>query len=145
MRHASRSLARSSPCWCGADVESISYEELKDWLNSFQREALHLEMRDSYGTAAEIPHLAKWEAGEPDDTDWLQPWFDTVRAGTNAGKVFRRARIVSEPLSEYQRWVLKDTHRYVDAGEDIRWVPRRLVSTVALPGNDFWLFDDEVA
>ena len=41
--------------------------------------------------------------------------------------------------------MLKDTHRYVDAGEDIRWVPRRLVSTVALPGNDFWLFDDEVA
>ncbi len=34
---------------------------------------------------------------------------------------------------------------YVEAGEDIRWVPRRRVSAVALPGNDFWLFDDEVA
>jgi hypothetical protein len=40
--------------------------------------------------------------------------------------------------------VLKETPLLVEVGEDIRWVPRRRVSTVALPGNDFWLFDDEV-
>jgi glutamyl-tRNA reductase len=55
----------------------------------------------------QLPHLAKWEAGEPDDTDWLQPWFDTMRAATQAGKAFRRARIVSEPISDYQKWVLR--------------------------------------
>jgi hypothetical protein len=33
----------------------------------------------------------------------------------------------------------------VEAGEDIRWVPRGLVSSVALPGNDFYLFDDRLA
>jgi hypothetical protein len=33
----------------------------------------------------------------------------------------------------------------VEAGEDIRWVSRRLVSSVALPGNDFYLFDDRLA
>lgn len=32
----------------------------------------------------------------------------------------------------------------VDAGEDIRWVPRRLVSGVAFPGNDFYLLDDDL-
>lgn len=126
-------------------MDSISYQELTGLINSFQREALHLEMRDSYGTAVEIPHLAKWVAGEPDDTEWLQPWFDRVRAATKGGKVFRRARIVSEPVSEYQKWVLKDSHLFVEAGEDIRWVPRSRVSTVALPGNDFWLFDDQAA
>jgi hypothetical protein len=125
-------------------MDSITYEEFDALFTSFQREALHLEMRDSYGTTDEIPHLRKWEAGEPDDLDWLQPWFDLVSAGTRIGKVFRRARIVSEPISTYQKWVLKDTYLYVEAGEDIRWVPRRRVSTVALPGNDFWLFDDEV-
>ena len=125
-------------------MESISYEALTSLFTSFRREALHLEMRDSYGTAAEIPHLAKWQAGEPDDTDWLQPWFDTVRAGVRVGKAFRRARIVSEPVSGYQKWVLKDSHLFVEAGEDIRWVQRSRVSTVALPGNDFWLFDDRI-
>ena len=125
-------------------MDSISYEYLTGLFTSFRREALHLEMRDSYGTAAEIPHLGKWEAGEPDDTDWLQPWFDTVRAGVQVGKVFRRARIVSEPISDYQKWVLNDSRLFVEAGEDIRWVPRSRVSTVALPGNDFWLFDDQI-
>jgi hypothetical protein len=124
-------------------MESISYEKLRGLLTSFKREALHLEMRDSYGTEAEVPHFSKWLAGEPDDNEWLQPWFSLVRAGTQAGKVFRRARVISEPISDYQRWVLKGTHLFVAAGEDIRWVPRSRVSAVALPGNDFWLFDDE--
>jgi len=83
-------------------------------------------------------------AGEPDGTEWLQDWFALVRAGTAAGKRFRRARIVSEPVTEYQRWVLQDSHLYVDAGEDIRWTPRDRVSAIALPGNDFWLFDDSI-
>ena len=125
-------------------METISYEAFDGLFTSFSREALHLEMRDAYGTAAEIPHLRKWEAGEQGDTAWLQPWFDLVRTGVQGGKVFRRARIVSEPISDYQKWVLKDSHLYVEAGEDIRWVPRSRVSTVALPGNDFWLFDDEL-
>jgi hypothetical protein len=125
-------------------MDSITYEEFDAHFTSFQREALHLEMRDSYGTAEEIPHLRKWEAGEPDDAGWLRPWFDLVSTGTRAGKVFRRACIVSEPISNYQKWALKDTPLFVEAGEDIRWVPRSRVSTVALPGNDFWLFDDEI-
>lgn len=125
-------------------MDSITYEEFSALFRSFQREALHLEMRDSYGTDVEIPHLRKWEAGEPDDTDWLQPWFDLVSAGTRVGKVFRRACIVSEPISDYQKWAFEITPPFVEVGEDIRWVPRRRVSTVALPGNDFWLFDDEV-
>ena len=31
-----------------------------------------------------------------------------------------------------------------DAGEDIRWVPRARVSELMFPGNDFWLFDNEL-
>lgn len=126
-------------------MQLISGEERERFFTTFTREALHLEMRDSYGTAIEQPHLRKWEAGVPDDLEWLQPWFDTVRRGTAAGKVFRRARIISEPITEYIRWEHMDTHLFVEAGEDIRWLPRRLASGLALPGNDFWLFDVEIA
>jgi hypothetical protein len=125
-------------------LKSIPYEELVELIDSFQREALHLEMRDSYGTEAELPHLAKWLAGEADDATWLQPWFDKVRSATEAGRKFRRARVVSEPVSDYQKWVMKDSYRFVEAGEDIRWVPRSRVSTIALPGNDYWLFDGKI-
>jgi hypothetical protein len=122
----------------------MRYEEFTALFPQVEHEALHLEMRDSYGTEAEIPHLAKWGAGEPDDLGWLQPWCTQVRDATTAGKRFRRARVVSEPLSDYQRWALSLTAPMVEAGEDIRWVPRARVSELMFPGNDFWLFDGEL-
>lgn len=122
----------------------LPYEEFAALFPQVRREALHLEMRDAYGTEAEIPHLAKWAAGEIDDLGWLQPWCTYVRKATTAGKTLRRARIVSEPLSDYQRWAHSLTAPMVDAGEDIRWVPRGRVSGLMFPGNDFWLFDGEL-
>jgi Family of unknown function (DUF6879) len=125
-------------------VDSISEEAFDELLVSFTREAVHLETRDSYGTAVELPHMARWADGEPDDLKWLQGWCGSLREHLRAGHSVRRARIVSEPLSDYQRWSYSIAHPMVDAGEDIRWVPRRLVSLIALPGNDFYLFDDRL-
>lgn len=122
----------------------IADEQFDELLTTFDREAIHLETRDTYGTEVELPHMAKWARGEPDDLEWLQSWCTTLREHVQAGKSVRRARIVSEPLSDYQRWSYSIAHPMVEAGEDIRWVPRRLVSSVALPGNDFYLFDDRL-
>ena len=122
----------------------ISDREFDDLLTSFDGELIHLEMRDAYGTSVELPHMAKWAAGEPDDLEWLQGWCATLREAVKAGKSVRRARIVSEPLSDYQRWSYSIAQPMVDAGEDIRWVPRGLVSSIAVPGNDFYLIDDRL-
>ncbi|WP_300614559.1 DUF6879 family protein [Trebonia sp.] len=124
----------------------VTDEEFNDLLSSgFGHEAVHLEMRDAYGTAVEVPHMAQWAAGEPDDLRWLQDWCVTVREHVKAGRSVRRARVVSEPLSDYQRWSYSIADPMVEAGEDIRWVPRRLVSAIAMPGNDFYLFDRRLA
>jgi hypothetical protein len=125
-------------------VTSISEADFDRLLRTFTHSSLHLETRDAYGTAIELPHMAKWEAGEPDDLSWLQDWCNTLRRHVAAGKTVRRARIVSEPLSDYQRWSRSIAQPMVDAGEDIRWVPRRLVSSIGIPGNDFYLFDDRL-
>jgi hypothetical protein len=125
-------------------VDQITDEEFERLLVSFDEQSIHLETRDSYGTAIELPHLAQWEAGEPDDLEWLQDWCSALRRHAADRKVVRRARVVSEPLSDYQRWSHGIAQPMVDAGEDIRWIPRRLVSAVAIPGNDFYLFDDQV-
>jgi hypothetical protein len=125
-------------------VESITDDEFDRLLGSFERESVHLETRDAYGTAVELPHMAKWAAGEPDDLEWLQGWCTELRTHVAAGRHVRRARIVSEPLNDYQRWSYSIAQPMVDAGEDIRWVPRRLVSSIPIPGNDFYLFDDRL-
>jgi hypothetical protein len=64
---------------------------------------------------------------------------------TRLGVRFRRARVVSEPLSDYIRFEHAITGEVnVSAGEDVRWLPRRRASDLCLPGNDFWLFDDRL-
>jgi hypothetical protein len=125
-------------------VTAIGEAEFDRLLRTFERESLHLEMRDAYGTEVELPHMAQWAAGEPDDLAWLEDWCTTLRGHVAAGRSVRRARVVSEPLSDYQRWSYSIADPMVAAGEDIRWVPRRLVSSIALPGNDFYLFDDRL-
>lgn len=119
-------------------------EDFDRLLCEFERKSIHLETRDAYGTAVELPHMAKWAGGEPDDLEWLQGWCATLREHVKAGKSVCRARIVSEPLSDYQHWSYNIAHTMVNAGEDIRWVPRRFVSSIALPGNDFYLLDDRL-
>jgi hypothetical protein len=125
-------------------MRSISEAGFGELLTSFEREAVHLEQRDAYGTEVELPHMAKWLRGEPDDLAWLRDWCETLRGHVKAGRSVRRARVVSEPLSEYQRWSHSIADPMVEAGEDIRWIPRHLVSSLAFPGNDYYLFDDRL-
>ncbi|MFM9499886.1 DUF6879 family protein [Streptomyces galilaeus] len=117
-----------------------------DLLAGCTRSAVHLEMRDSYAVDYETGPFAEWRAGhrlDPDDrSSWWRPWLSLVEDTTARGVVIRRARIVSEPVSEYTRFLHSFTFTNVAAGEDVRWLPRRQASTIALPGNDFWLFDD---
>ncbi len=124
-------------------MESISPRERRDLIAGFKREALHLEMRDHYG--GDGPWFDRWRAGDREGVKAdMKPWCDEVRAGVAAGKIYRRICVVSEPLSEYQRWCHELNDLKTEAGEDLRWAPRRLLSAVALPGNDFWLLDGEV-
>ena len=123
----------------------VTEEEFAELLTGFEHDALHLEGRDAYGTAVELPYMAKWTAGEPDDLEWLQGWCASLRQHSAAGRSVRRARVVSEPVSDYQRWSHSIAHPMVEAGEDIRWVPRHQLTTpgaiVMLPANDFYVFD----
>lgn len=69
-----------------------------------------------------------------------------MKKATARGVVVRRARIVSEPLSDYCRFEYDVTGPVnLAGGEEVRWLPRRRASDIALPGNDFWVlsaYDD---
>ncbi|HEX8346710.1 MAG TPA: hypothetical protein VF657_18495 [Actinoplanes sp.] len=126
-------------------MRPVGYEELNDLCRGIKQSFVHLETRDAYGTDAELPHLAAWVRGGHDDFAWLGWWLDMLREHRAAGRTCRRLRIVSEPVSTYQRWVLSHAEMIINAGEDIRYVPRPRLTTVALPGSgDFYVFDDEL-
>jgi hypothetical protein len=124
-------------------MRPASREDLSQLCRGIQKSFVHLETRDTYGTEVEQPHWARWRRGEPDDFAWLGWWLEMLEGHSAAGRTCRRLRIVSEPLSEYQRWILSFAAAFVDAGEDIRYVARHRLSTVVLPGSgDFYVFDD---
>jgi hypothetical protein len=121
-------------------------DQASELLSGCERSAVHLEMRDTY--SRNDPRFADWLGGfryDPADrSSWWHPWLDTVERARARGVAVRRARIVSEPVSEYIRYEYDITFRNVAAGEQVRWLPRRQASDLALPGNDFWLFDDRL-
>jgi hypothetical protein len=126
-------------------MRAASYDDLNGLCRGIRKSFVHLETRDSYGTEVELPHMAKWRRGEPDDFAWLSWWLEMLRGHHAAGRTCRRARVVSEPLNDYHRWTLSHAGLFVDAGEDIRYVPRARLSAVTLPGSgDFYVFDDEL-
>lgn len=126
-------------------MEPISEEARDQFLTTFRREAVHLEMRDVYATKIEKTRFATWLGGQPLDPDaeaqWWRPWFELMARTNQAGKTLRRLRIVSEPVTDYIRFEWLDAAQLVRAGEDVRWLPRRRTSALLLPGNDFWMFD----
>jgi len=106
--------------------------------------AVHLEMRDTY--LPEDPEFLAWDGGERLDIhETHREWYDLVRGTVGRGVRMQRARIASEPLAPYIRFEHAGTARLnVAAGEEVRWLPRRQASDIALPGNDFWVFDDRL-
>ncbi len=118
-----------------------------DLLAKTRRSAVHLEMRDSYGIGEEAAEFEAWRSGwrpSPEPETWWNEFHTMVREAVERGVVFRRARIVSEPVSDYIRYEHGCTYQNIAAGEFVRWLPRREASDLALPGNDFWLFDGEI-
>ncbi len=108
------------------------FEEL---IASAHHSAVHSEMRDFY--TPHDPIFLNWKAGrEFDPAEVMADWCQTVRSNVARGVVIRRARIVSEPLSDFTRHEYWMTSRLnIAAGEQVRWLPRRRASDLALPGE----------
>jgi Family of unknown function (DUF6879) len=114
------------------------FEEL---IAATQRSAVHLEMRDAY--VPDDPSFIAWQGGPSyDRTRREAAWHALIGGARARGVVVRRARIISEPVTPYIRFEYDVTNSMnIAAGEQVRWLPRRNASDLALPGNDFWAFD----
>jgi hypothetical protein len=119
-----------------------SFAEL---LRRTRNSAAHLEMRDVYGVADEKEDFEAWRAGRRIDwgnrQEWWHDFYAQVAQAVERGVRVRRARVVSEPVTDYIRYEHYITRANTMAGEKVRWLSRRRASDIALPGNDFWLFD----
>ena len=110
-----------------------------DW---FGQSAFRLETLDHYAMEYEEEAVQRFLAGEPRDTSYIDGWLQRVRAAVGGGRRVQRVHVVSEPLSDYLRFEITGYRLNVEAGEDVRILPRQATAGLDLPDHDFWLFDD---
>ncbi|MFE1959939.1 DUF6879 family protein [Streptomyces sp. NPDC059479] len=116
-----------------------------DFLGDCRHSAVHLEMRDVYTVADEDEGFTAWKSGHrydlADRASWWTEFHGTVSDAVSRGVVVRRARVVSEPVTEYIRYEHSCTAQNLASGEDVRWLPRRSALDLMVPANDVWIFD----
>jgi hypothetical protein len=104
--------------------------------------AFHLELRDSYNVEQEEIPFEKWLEGVADDYQWRQEWLSFVRRVTRSGVKIHRVRVVTEPHTDYVCWEMALDPQNIEAGEEIRYLPRHQAVDISFPAEDCWLFDD---
>ncbi len=128
------------------DVEPriLDPETFAGMFENFQHSAWHLEMRRGYAVDRAEDTYAQFVRGETPTWDMNGPWARTISAKTGDGAVVGRVRIVDDPPSEGQLYLLAHAE-YNDAlGEDVRNMWREDAKRVNLPEEDFWIFDSHI-
>lgn len=115
--------------------------EFEALLASAERSVVHLEARDTYD--ATDPDFLKWRETGDTSFEW-DDWIELIGGAVARGVRFRRLRIVSEPVSDYIRWEHAISHGNIEAGEDLRWLPRRLAYDLLVPVADYFMFDQRL-
>lgn len=112
----------------------------------FEHSAFRLELLDYYVADNEREPFGRFRAGQPQDPRWREPWKELVTAARQSGKRMERVHVVTEPLPDYLRFELTCAYpTNVQAGEDVRILPRDRAATLDLPDHDYWLFDSQRA
>jgi hypothetical protein len=110
--------------------------------DTIERSSWRWECQGDYQVDA--ASLQRWRDGLPfDETEGGRAWQSYIRGLRRRGVPFERVRMLTEPLTDYLRWMLTITYRNIDAGEDIRWIHQAVAVDLGMPTYDFYLFDDQ--
>ena len=124
--------------------ELIPFKQAAYLFEDFRHTAWRLETRGGYASDRASAKWQRWESGEDIRHDPDNEWRANVRAQVAAGKRFERVRILDEPPTAGQRFLLASGLGNVEAGEDIRNLSRTDADRLNLPRFDFWLFDSRI-
>jgi hypothetical protein len=120
-------------------------DQLERCFENFHTSAFRLETLRGYIVPAEADRLAAFlgSAELPEPSSAARVWLKRIASTTAAGKTWQRVRVVSEPLSDYERFELAAYAESAAAGEQI--LIAKGISWVSRINKDFWLFDDRTA
>jgi len=122
----------------------LNPEELGRYLGRYEHTLFRMETLPAYAVTSDGDDFNRWLAGEAEPT-WERKnrWLDVLRTERAAGKVSRRVRVLSEELTEYERYSCEWGYALnAPAGEDIRVLRRgEHVIPDAHTEHDWWIVD----
>jgi hypothetical protein len=123
----------------------LGNEQLSEILFGHQR--FRLETLPHYSVGDDGVDYERFIAGAPEPTwERKRPWMDVLRADRAAGRGATRVRILSEQLTDYERYACEWGYALnAEAGEDIRVLHRgeHTIPEARFIGRDFWIVDGE--
>ena len=126
-------------------MQLLDVQEFRQLFRQAHQRAFHIETKDGYAVEEEAIALARFiETGELEYDPAWKSWDDHVREVTSSGVRVQRTRVVTEPHTDYTRFLYATTKSNLDAGEDIRWLPRDTVDKNELTSDDWWAFDNDI-
>ncbi|MFI8529048.1 DUF6879 family protein [Streptomyces aquilus] len=123
----------------------IGLDEFDRLFTQFEHTAWRLETRRRYASDEVTDTYAQFLRGEP--VDWTgrdAEWCAERREQVALGKRFERVRVVDNPPTPGQLYLLDNARRNSSVGEDIRQLWRTDADRLQLPDEDFWLFDSRL-
>ncbi|GAA5171969.1 hypothetical protein GCM10023321_71170 [Pseudonocardia eucalypti] len=124
-------------------MTALTPEEFMELFRQVKHAARRLENRGRYDVAYETPEREAFLAGErsPERPERFDDWDLNLRERTAAGARFERVRVMEDPLTPYNRFMIWSNAQNSRNGEDIRYLDRNRANELNLPDHDFWVFD----
>lgn len=127
-------------------MATLTPAQFAELFAGFTESAFRLELLDHYIAANETGPYEEFLDGAAPSWEWREPWKRFVREKLAAGATMSRVHVVTEPLTDYVLFELTCVYpANVEAGEDVRVLPRRWAAGLDLPVLDFWLLDSSAA
>lgn len=122
----------------------ISFDEFDGMFATLAHSAWRLETRRRYASDEQTDTYRQFVAHGAVDWDLTDPWCAERREQSALGKRFERVRVLDEPATIGQEYLLDNARRNNAVGEDVRTLPRARAEELRLPQEDFWIFDGRV-
>ncbi|WP_351233347.1 DUF6879 family protein [Streptomyces sp. NPDC002133] len=122
----------------------IDLEEFGRLFETFEHSAWHLETRRGYASDREDTAYAEFVTTGMAPCDPDSEWCVNIRQQTSRGKSVGRVRVVDNPPTEGQLFLLSYARCNAATGEDVRNLYREDAERAHLPAEDFWIFDSRL-
>jgi hypothetical protein len=123
----------------------IGLDEFDQLFTRFEHSAWRLETRRRYASDELTGTYAQFTRGEPVSWEGADAeWCAERREQVALGKRFERVRIVDDPPTAGQLYLLDNARRNSAVGETILNLWRQDADRLGLPTEDFWIFDSRL-